>query len=150
MLLTIDNGVNYKYVSFLPVTNIKFEFPVDWNFSSKLFNSLKILDKISDYYYVSDFSEMLVENKDFFSCLCRTLFIIYTMQLRIHNKPTLEGLKKNNFSSNSTIQKKRYFFFLFGSGLWSKGGRSILFVSHWHISFTIRSGSRYTTITKTK
>lgn len=48
------------------MTNIKFEFPVDWNFSPKLFNSLKILDKISDYYYVSDFSEMLVENKDFF------------------------------------------------------------------------------------
>lgn len=68
----------------------------------------KILDKISDYYYVSDFSEMLVENKDiFFSCLCRTLFIIYTMQLRIHNKPTLEGLKKNNFPANSTIQKKK-------------------------------------------
>lgn len=33
------------------------------------------------------------------------------MQLRIHNKPTLEGLKKNNFPANSTIQKKNYIFF---------------------------------------
>lgn len=35
---------------------------------------------------------------------------LYYATPNTHNKPTLEGLKKNNFPANSTIQKKKYFF----------------------------------------